>query len=101
METPLLTNVIGTGAAICSMASFVPQLVKIWKERDASSVSLRMFALTVTGFTLWVLYGWSLKSWPITVSNAVCLLLSAGILYAKFHFKDGDPEEEGSSTASA
>lgn len=93
MENQLLANVIGTGAALCSMASFVPQLTKIWKERDASQVSLRMFAITVTGFTLWVLYGWTLKSWPIMVSNAVCLVLSAAILYAKFKFKDGDPEE--------
>jgi len=43
---------IGLGAALCSMGSFVPQLIKIWREGDASAVSLRMFALTVAGFTL-------------------------------------------------
>ena len=91
----LITNVVGTGAAICSMASFVPQLVKIWKARDASSVSLRMFALTVTGFTLWTAYGFMLKSWPIVGSNIVCLILSAAILFAKWHFRKGDPEAQG------
>ena len=93
----ILINVVGTGAAICSMTSFVPQLVKIWKERDASSVSLRMFALTVTGFTLWTIYGFMLKSWPIMGSNIVCLGLSAAILYAKWKFKEGDPEAEGAA----
>ena len=92
----ILTNVVGTGAAICSMVSFVPQLRKILKERDASSVSLKMFALTVTGFTLWTIYGFMLKSWPIVGSNIVCLGLSAAILWAKWKFKDGDPQEAAS-----
>lgn len=88
----MIVNLVGTGAAVCSMASFVPQLVKILKERDASSVSLRMFALTVTGFALWIAYGFMLKSWPLLGSNVVCLLLSAAILWAKWRFRDGDPE---------
>lgn len=90
----LITNLVGTGAAICSMTSFVPQLTKIWKERDASQVSLRMFALTVTGFTLWTIYGVMLKSWPIVGSNVVCLGLSAAILFAKWRFRNGEPDPE-------
>lgn len=84
--SPLWTNVIGTGAALCSMASFTPQIVKIWREKDASSVSLRMFVLTVTGFVLWTTYGVMLGSWPVTVSNAVCLTLSGVILGLKWKF---------------
>ena len=37
----LVANVVGTAAALCSIVSFAPQMIKIWKERDASSVSLR------------------------------------------------------------
>ena len=75
---------MGVGAAFCSMGSFIPQLVKIWRERDASSVSLRMFALTVLGFVLWVVYGAALKGWPLVFSNTVCLGLSAAILWSKW-----------------
>ena len=32
----LLVNAVGVGAALCSMTSFAPQLIKIWRERDAS-----------------------------------------------------------------
>ncbi len=84
----LWINAVGTGAALCSMASFTPQIVKIWREKDASAVSLRMFALTVTGFVLWTTYGVLLGSWPIAVSNAVCLALSAVILALKWRFRD-------------
>ena len=82
-----LVDVVGTGAALCSMASFTPQLIKIWKERDASSVSLRTYALTCTGFALWITYGVLLKSWPVMVANSVCLAESAAILFLKWRFE--------------
>jgi len=84
-----IPDVVGTGAALCSMTSFVPQIVKIWRERDAASVSLRMYAVTVTGFSLWIAYGVMIGSWPVVASNAVCLLLSATVLTMKWRFSDG------------
>ena len=68
------------------MLSFTPQIVKIWKERDASSISLRMFLLTVTGFVLWTAYGFLIDSWPVAASNLVCLILSGTILALKWKF---------------
>ena len=82
-------DLVGAAAGICSMASFTPQLVKIWRERDASSISLRMYVVTVTGFTLWTIYGLLSKSWPVTLSNTVCLCLSAAILVLKWRFGRG------------
>ncbi|MDP1630891.1 MAG: SemiSWEET transporter [Caulobacter sp.] len=82
-------DVIGGAAAVCSMTSFAPQILKIWRERDASSVSLRMFVLTVTGFSLWTAYGVMLGSWPVVASNAVCLAMSGGVLALKCRFRDG------------
>lgn len=87
---------VGTAAALCSMASFTPQIVKIWKERDASSISLRMYLVTVTGFILWTVYGALSGSWPVTVANAVCLALSATILAMKWRFSGrADAKAEG------
>ncbi|TAL32522.1 SemiSWEET family sugar transporter [Phenylobacterium sp.] len=79
-------DLVGTGAALCSMASFTPQIVKIVRERDASAVSLRMYAVTVTGFILWTAYGLMTGSWPVAASNIVCLALSATILVLKWRF---------------
>ena len=77
-------DIVGTGAALCSMTSFVPQIAKIARERDAGSVSLRMYAVTVTGFSLWIAYGLMTRSWPVAVSNLICLLLAATILAMKW-----------------
>jgi MtN3 and saliva related transmembrane protein len=81
-----MADLIGTGAALCSMASFTPQIVKIWREKDATSVSLRMYLVTVTGFSLWIAYGVSIESWPVIGSNIVCLVLSALILALKLRY---------------
>ncbi len=66
------------------MASFVPQLVKLVRERRADGVSLRTYLVMVAGFILWVAYGVMEKSWPIAASNTVNLILSATILGLKF-----------------
>ena len=66
----LVANIVGSAAAICSITSFAPQGIKIWKERDASSVSLKTYSLTVSCFILWVVYGVMTQAWPVTVSNS-------------------------------
>lgn len=82
----LLANTVGTVAALCSMSSFAPQIAKIWRDRDASEVSLTMYLVTVTGFCLWSAYGVIVASWPVTVSNLVCLGMSAAVLALKWRF---------------
>lgn len=86
-----IVNGVGTLAALCSIFSFVPQILKIWRERDASSVSLRMYALTVTAFVLWTAYGVLLKSWPLIASNSAALLCAGTALALKWKFREGDP----------
>ena len=82
----LVADVVGTCAGVCSMTSFAPQIVKIVRERDASSISLRMYLVTVTGFVLWTAYGLLLGSWPVWASNAVNLVMAATILGLKWRF---------------
>jgi MtN3 and saliva related transmembrane protein len=82
----LLTSVIGSLAALASITSFIPQILKIIRERDASSVSLRMYALTVMAFMLWTIYGALIRSWPVVVSNAAALCFSAATLYLKWRY---------------
>jgi MtN3 and saliva related transmembrane protein len=82
----LVADIVGSSAALCSMTSFGPQIVKIWKERDASSVSLRMYLVTVTGFVLWTTYGVLIGSWPVIASNIVCLAMSGAVLALKWRF---------------
>ena len=85
----LVANSVGTVAALCSMSSFAPQIAKIWRDRDAGEVSLAMYLVTVTGFSLWSAYGVMVRSWPVTVSNLVCLGMAATVLALKWRFSRG------------
>jgi MtN3 and saliva related transmembrane protein len=82
----LVANGVGTLAALCSMSSFAPQIAKIWRDRDAGEISLAMYLVTVTGFCLWTAYGLFTRSWPVAVSNLVCLGMSATVLALKWRF---------------
>ncbi len=89
--TGLVANVVGTLAALCSITSFAPQMIKIWKERDASAVSLKTYSLTVTCFVLWTVYGVLTTAWPVTIANACALVMASGVLAMKWRFSDTRP----------
>jgi len=86
MAVPPVAAVVGTVAALLSITSFAPQILKIWKEKDASSVSLRTYIVTVTGFACWIAYGVLIKAWPVVVSNIASLLMSGAVLVMKWRF---------------
>lgn len=77
---------VGVAAALLSITSFAPQILKIWKERDASSVSLRTYIVTVAGFTCWTTYGVLIQAWPVVASNLACLAMSSAVLVMKWRF---------------
>jgi MtN3 and saliva related transmembrane protein len=86
-EAPIwLVNTIGVIAGVCSMTSFIPQIVKILRERSAAAVSLHMYAVTIVGFICWTAFGVLSHSWPITLANAVCLALVTTILVLRLRF---------------
>lgn len=75
----LVAGVFGTFAA-------APQAVKIIRSRSAEDVSLTMFAMAITGATLWGLYGW-LKALPAIVFwNAIAFAQLGLIIVLKLYF---------------
>jgi MtN3 and saliva related transmembrane protein len=75
--------IIGTLAALASIASFTPQAWKIIQSRHTDDLSAGTYVLTCSGFTLWTIYGVFLGAWPVIITNAVCLVLAGFILTMK------------------
>ncbi len=71
------------------MASFVPQIVKIWRERCATGVSVRMYIITIIGFCCWTIYGILSSAWPVAAANGVCIVLTVTILVLRLRFGEG------------
>lgn len=77
---------IGYLAATCTTVSFLPQLVRVLKLRSAREISLGMFSVLSFGTAMWLTYGILSHSWPVTLANAVTLVLSISILVLKLRF---------------
>jgi MtN3 and saliva related transmembrane protein len=97
----IVVEVIGAGAALCSTSSFVPQLIKLLKERTAEAVSAPMYIVTVTAFSLWIAYGLMLGSWPLVISNSLSLALSGAILLLKMRYQRKDEARDAAGSAQA
>jgi len=74
---------IGYVAAAFSTASFAPQAWKIIRARETKDISAGMYILSVSGFAMWIVFGFLMRQWPLVVSNSICLFLSAFILLMK------------------
>lgn len=76
----------GTLAAVCTTTSFIPQAVKIIRERQTAGISLAMYSVFTLGIVLWFIYGLLIHSVPVYVSNGATLILSGTILAMKIKF---------------
>ena len=74
---------LGTVAGLLTTGSFVPQVVKAWREGDTAALSLRMYLVMTGAFALWLGYGLVIGSRPVVVFNVCNLALGAAILWLK------------------
>jgi MtN3 and saliva related transmembrane protein len=82
-----MTSTIGFLAAILTSVAFVPQVLKVWRARSATDISLGMYTLFTLGVALWLVYGVLIHSWPVIVANFFTLLLAGAVLVMKIRFK--------------
>ena len=91
MPEPIPLEYVGYVAAVLTTYAFVPQAVKVWREDDTKAISLGMYSLLVTGIALWLVYGFSIESYPMIISNSITFVISLTILYKKIsHVRRGE-----------
>ncbi len=78
---------IGSLAAVCTTLCWVPQALKIIREKQTQGISLVTQAVFTIGLTLWFIYGVLLTNWPLILANAVTLVLSLVILILKVRYR--------------
>ena len=81
-------KLIGLAAATLTMFSFVPQVVKMYKTRHASDVSLVMLVQMSLGVALWAVYGVSVRDPIIIFANVITLSTLLAALFLYFRFKN-------------
>lgn len=76
-------EVIGLSAAFLTTSAFIPQVYKIYKEKNADGISLTMYIILLTGVILWFVYGVLIGSLSIIIANGVTALLQLSIIIFK------------------
>lgn len=80
-------GLIGIIAGVLTTISFIPQLVKILRTREAKDVSLYMYVILTTGIVLWLIYGFLIKEFPIILANIISFILCSIIIAAKMKYR--------------
>lgn len=74
---------LGFTAAFCTTIAFLPQAVKVYKTKHTKDISFGMFSLLMVGLTMWLVYGFIIKSNPIIFANTVTLIFAGYIFVMK------------------
>jgi len=82
-------GLIGILAAMCTTASFFPQIVKIFKTKHTKDLSMGMYLVLAVGVVCWLIYGISIGELPIILANSCTIILCLTVIIAKLKYDKG------------
>jgi len=81
-----IISLYGYLGATCTTVSFIPQIIKIWKEKQAKDISIGMYLLFTFGIMMWLVYGVLLGEYPIIIANSLTLIFASTVLLLKYKY---------------
>lgn len=79
-------KILGFTAGLLTAITFLPQVVKTFKEKSAKDVSLTMFLIATANQVLWIIYGVLEKDIVIILTNIAILILSIVMIILKLKY---------------
>ena len=79
-------GLIGIIAAMCTTASFFPQIIKIFKTKHTKDISMGMYLVLAVGVVCWLIYGISIGELPIILANSFTIILCLTVIIAKIRY---------------
>jgi MtN3 and saliva related transmembrane protein len=79
-------EIVGSLAAVCTTLCWLPQAVKIIRERRTEGISLVTQSVFTLGTALWAVYGLLLNNRPVLFANLVTLVFALTILILKLRY---------------
>ncbi|MBC7947146.1 MAG: SemiSWEET transporter [Chitinophagaceae bacterium] len=81
------TEILGYSAGAVTSLTFLPQVIKTWKEGSAKDISLMMFIIAATNEVMWIGYGILKNDWVIILTNVIVLIMSVTMIILKLRYK--------------
>lgn len=82
-------EVLGLAAGFLVSLGLVPQILRVWRLRDAKEISLPFNVLSLGGTVLWLTYGLTLGLLSVMVWNGVNCVLYVILLSVKLKYGMG------------
>jgi MtN3 and saliva related transmembrane protein len=79
-------DILGYSAGAITSLTFLPQVIKTWKEKSAKDISLLMFVIAAINEVMWIVYGALLNNWVIILTNVIVLVMSLTMIFFKLRY---------------
>jgi uncharacterized protein with PQ loop repeat len=79
-QTKRVVDVLVYVAGIVSPIAATPQVLKIWLNQEAGSISLTMFSVHLVTNFVWLIYGFLHKEKPIVILYTLWLIMNSLIV---------------------
>ena len=79
MTLAWLIDFVGASGAVLTTLCWLPQVLKVIREKETRALSLPATVAFSVGVVLWLVYGLAIGDWPLIGSNAATLALMAPI----------------------
>lgn len=83
---PANVELIGAVAAAITSLCWLPQTLKIIRERQTSGISLVTNGFFAAGVFLWLVYGLMIGSWPVIMANMITLVFALAMVGLKLRY---------------
>lgn len=81
------SEILGYSASAVTVFTFLPQVLKTWKEKSAKDVSLMMFVIAFINEIMWIAYGVWIDNMVIIITNVLMIMMCSIMIVLKFRYK--------------
>lgn len=81
-------DILGYAACAVTAMTFLPQVVKTWKEKSAKNVSLMMFIIAFINEIMWIAYGAMRNDMVIVITNVIMITMCSIMIGLKLKYRN-------------
>lgn len=80
-------EIFGHIGGLLVAVSLIPQVIKSWKTKSTTDISIIWTSLMAAGLVFWIIYGYHIMSVPLLVFSTIELALTVSVLMLKLRYK--------------
>ncbi len=84
-------TLLGFVAGTLTTLAFLPQVVKTWRTKSSSDLSISTMGMISSGVLLWLVYGLLIGDLPIIAANSVTLVLVVSVFVLALVYRKQSP----------